>query len=312
MRVIGNSGIGSGYKQAAKNIFECFEASKLNCIFQDKKDRVIKVKGNVVSPEKSFYITAPPFGKFYSNYNIAYFYWETDTLPINWKRDINTMDKVWSPCDLVTSCLKKIGYSGIIRNVPTPSRQKKNIKNLINFKIEDDMVLDDSCFKFYSIFQWNYRKGYDILIKSYLEEFSENENVVLILKINPLINKNTNFMINVKKFINGVKAKIKKKKFPKIIVCTEFFSNLEIDALHETGDCFVLPHRGEGWGMPIARAIQYDNHIITTKFGGITDYLDDTNINIINHNMSVVQNMGWSGLYRSSQKWAEPCPNLLN
>ena len=311
IRVIGNTGFGSGYKQAAKNIFECFENSKLNCIFQDKQGKVSSVKGSVINPDKSFHITAPPFGRLYSSYNIAYFYWETDTLPVSWRREIHLMNEIWSPCNLVTNCLKKIGYKGLIRHVPTPSQDKKNIKNLINFKIENDMVLDDSCFKFYSIFQWNYRKGYDILIKSYLEEFSENENVILILKTNPLYNKNTNFTINIKKFISGIKSKIKKKNFPKIIISTEFFSNLEIDALHESGDCFVLPHRGEGWGMPIARAIQYDNHVITTKFGGVTDYLNDSNANIIKHNMAFVQNMSWTGLYKSSQKWAEPCPDSL-
>jgi hypothetical protein len=306
VKVIGNIGIGSGYRQAATNIFECFEASKVNCNFFHKDGSKANYKSSGLPSDVAFHITAPPFNMSSEKYNIGYFYWETESFPSQWVKDINRLDEVWCPCYLMVKCLNKINYKGKVRVVPTPSRDKRFVKNLINFKIEDKMVVDDSCFKFYSIFQWNHRKGFDLLIKGYLEEFSEDENVLLILKTNPILSGRHEFLSFIKKYINKVKKSIKKRRFPKILVLDYFLTNKEIDSLHEMADCFVLPHRGEGWGMPIARAIQYDNYLITTKFGGVSELLDNDSAHIINHVMEPVHGMVWSGLYESSQQWARP------
>ena len=311
IKVIGNIGIGSGYRQATANIFQCFEQSKLNCNFFNKDGSKTEYKNSGMPSDVAFFVTAPPFNITSEKYNIGYFYWETDSFPSQWVRDIKRLDEVWCPCNLMVKCLNKINYKGKIRLVPTPSREKRFVKNLINFKIEDKMVIDDSCFKFYSIFQWNHRKGFDILIKGYLEEFSEDENTLLILKTNPILSGRADFLSSIKKYISNIKKKIKKRRFPKILIVDYFLSNSEIDSLHEMSDCFVLPHRGEGWGMPIARAIQYDSYVITTKFGGVSEFLNEKNSHIVEHVMEPVHGMIWSNLYESSQNWARPSLDSL-
>ena len=152
------------------------------------------------------------------------------------------LDEIWAPCELVKKCIEKTSFTGIIKVVPTPSRPWKKVKQNINFKIIEDKVISEECFKFYSIFQWQYRKGYDILLKSYFGEFNHTDDIVLILKVNPLF-KNINLKKEISNLCKNLKKKIGKTKYPKVIIADYFFSNDEMNALHDMGDCFVLPHR---------------------------------------------------------------------
>ena len=51
-----------------------------------------------------------------------------------------------------------------------------------------------------------------------------------------------------------------------------------IYSLLNSSDCYVAPHHGEGWGMPIHDAMYAGKHIITTKFGGVTEFLDNDSV----------------------------------
>ena len=56
IKVIGNVGVGSGYRQATTNIFDCFLKSNLKCNFQDKKGNKINYKNFGGESNISFYI----------------------------------------------------------------------------------------------------------------------------------------------------------------------------------------------------------------------------------------------------------------
>ena len=306
VNVFGNMGKGSGYRQAITNIMECFNDSKIPCNFYSMGN--YNNSHNFIQAEKfgniNFILSAPPYKIKMSKYNIAYFYWESDKLPFVWKKDLMSMDEIWCPCKLVEDGVKKIGFRGITRIVPTPMRKVKRNILPVNLNVYQNLFLDEKCFKFYSIFQWQYRKGYDCLIKAYLNEFKHNEDVILIIKTNPLLTDNLKHDIT--SFVNNIKKYIHKSSYAKIAVIDNFVTNKEIDGLHQLCDCFVLPHRGEGWGMPIARSIMHDKHLITTKYGGVTEYLDDRTASLIDHSMQPVTNMEWCKLYSSDQLWAEP------
>lgn len=311
VNVFGNMGEGSGYRQAISNIFECFKKSKIPCNFYSMGNYT---NGNGFESTNNFgdtnvILSAPPYKIRMSKYNIAYFYWETDSFPHSWKKELMLLDEIWCPCRLVEDCVKKIGFRGVTRVVPTPMRKIKKNSVHVNLNTYQNFVIDEKCFKFYSIFQWQYRKGYDILIKSYLKEFRHSDDVILIIKTNPLFSKN--LKNDIIEFVSNVKSFINKSSFPKIAVIDKFISNKEMDGLHAFSDCFVLPHRGEGWGMPIARSIMHDKHLITTQYGGVTEYLDKSTANLIDYSVTPVKNMEWCKLYNHSQMWAEPSEDSL-
>ena len=257
------------------------------------------------------YLHVPPFVKHRSkNYKIGYFYWEADSLPRAWARDIvSNLNEIWVPCNLVKSACIRAGFKGPIEIVPTPCKLDLTVEQdaFIPSPVSSDLVLSNDIFKFYSIFQWQERKGFEVLLRAYYTEFSEYDNVLLILKVNPLIAPGHG-LAKIRHDILKIKKMINKKNLPKIFLITEYLSKESLTKLHMMCDCFVLPHHGEGWGMPIHHAILSNSYVITTKFGGITESLDNDSASIIKHTLGPVKNMRWNRLYTSDQNWAYPSP----
>lgn len=321
VRFFGPLGRKSGYGSAVKNFALAFSKSGINTKFHFPNDvkksnadimKVLKDYGGKTNID--FYLHCPPWTTHRSlaKYKIAYFYWEADKLPVSWNRAINTVDEIWAPCNLVKKACINAKFRGKIRVVPTPNDKWNHSERIIiPSQISDDYIISDSVFKFYSVFQWHERKGFRELLNAYYKTFAKNDRVMLILKVNPLILKGShqnksNDVKKIKSDISIIKRKLNQKYYPPVLLVPNIVPVKTIEAIHNTCDCYVTAHHGEGWGMPIHDAMLAGNHIITTKFGGITESLDEGSAHIIKHKVGPVTNMGWSPLYNKHQSWAYP------
>jgi hypothetical protein len=300
-----------GYGNATRNICLAFSRSAVNTRFELKGDKkfVDKNLNNFDgTPKVDLYLHTPPFSRHRSNnYKIGYFYWETSILPKSWAKDIcKNVNELWVPCNLTkTACLRS-GFSGPIEILHTPCDTDVSFSNVaIPSPMTEELILSDNTFKFYSIFQWGERKGYTELLKSYYKEFDGDDNVILILKVNP-IRSDKNNIAKIKSDILKIKKMVNKKNSPKIYLITDHLNKQALMGLHRACDAFVLPHHGEGWGMPIHDAMMCDSHIITTSFGGITEFLNNDNAFVIDHTLGAVKPVSWSPWYQPYQKWAYP------
>lgn len=289
----------SGYGQATESFKKTFQQLKNFNVSYNISSDIVNFDKNL-KYDIEFVIGPPSDYLSGSRYKILYFYWETDKLPSAWVKRIHKYDEVWAPCQLVKDVCIKSGYNKPINIVPTPCLIDDTFKNIKLKNNISNYFLNPEYYKFYSIFQWQPRKGYYELLSAYFEEFQYNEEVVLVIKTN-LISE-----INENKIINTIKE-IKKEKNSnaKLFLITNYLSNIDLFSLHKYGDCFVLPHYGEGWGMPIHEAAHVGNPIITTKYGGVTEFLND-NIYWIDHTMVPVSGMEWNNVYSSDQNWARP------
>lgn len=316
VRMYGALGTGSGYGTAVRNFAEAFSISDVPTQFRfsAKKMKLIENLEQYSGPTNTdFYLHCPPYGRHKStNYKIGYFYWEADKLPNHWARSLGSLNEVWVPCNLVKDACRRSGFKGVIKIVPTPMKKYNlNAKIGIPSFFSDEYILSDDVYKFYSIFQWHERKGYKELLKSYLSEFTSDDNVVLILKVNSLNIPNYQETRIIRDIVK-VKNYLRKNNYPPIYLSKKIVPAQDIAALHNIGDCYVSPHHGEGWGMPIHDAMYAGNQIITTRFGGVTEYLSNTSAHIINHELKPVTGMDWSPLYGSYQNWAYPSPKHLS
>jgi glycosyltransferase involved in cell wall biosynthesis len=51
----------------------------------------------------------------------------------------------------------------------------------------------------------------------------------------------------------------------------------DIPRLYAAVDCFVLPTRGEGWGLPIFEAMAMGLPVIATNWSGQVDFMNENN-----------------------------------
>jgi len=118
------------------------------------------------------------------------------------------------------------------------------------------------------------RKGVDTLVKAYLQEFSDKENVSLVIKeamrwkhFEPWIEK-----------VMGQPA-MHKSSSPKIIHINK--EDESLSGYFTAADVGVFPFRGEGFGLPILECIASGRPVIVTKGTGPMDYCSPENARFI-------------------------------
>jgi len=177
-------------------------------------------------------------------YNILYTTVESNTVPDQFVEAIKNYNEIWVVSDFCKKVLEKHDIGRKISVLPDSINinlyQEKGDK--FNFRPQ----LHD--FIFLSVFSWSYRKGYDVLLKSYLSEFSGDEPVSLLIcsrfNNNPKQDKVIHNTIrdHIKEFASGRPAHI--------AVCTQVIPEYLMPNLYRSCDIFSLFSRGEGFGLP--------------------------------------------------------------
>lgn len=235
--------------------------------------------------------------------NIGLTVWETTKLPHKLVDCCNDMDEIWTATKWNAQVFKKSGVNVPIR--VTPHAFPMNNKN-VQFSEDDLNALCDidvkGKFKFYCIFDWCARKNAEVLVRGYFDEFSGSDNVCLVMKAHIFHHENQYDAIQNK--IKEIASKFN-KKLPPIALIIKNLSNSQIDGIHHACDCYVMPHRSEGWGIPIFEAMSFGNPTIATNFGGNLEYMTNKNSFLLNYKLIPVTGMPQFRWYDSSQSWAE-------
>lgn len=127
-------------------------------------------------------------------------------------------------------------------------------------------------FKFLSVFWWGIRKGYDILIRAYANEFSASDDVSLVISSKAHDNRPPSKILDE---IRNIVKSTGKKDPPSIILHSKPLVDSELASLYTACDAFVLASRGEGYGLPIVEAGACGLPVITTRCTAQETYLDD-------------------------------------
>jgi len=129
-------------------------------------------------------------------------------------------------------------------------------------------------FNFISIGDWTERKNIKGLIKAYCEEFTNKDDVGLILKIH--------YSGFVERNFEEIRKKIREcvNVYPEhapIFYIPEMIKNIDMAKLYNSSQCFVLPTRGEGLCLPAAEAMACELPVIISKWGGHLDFVNEDN-----------------------------------
>jgi len=149
-------------------------------------------------------------------------------------------------------------------------------------------------FRFLHISSGFPRKGLDVLLKAYVMAFSDRDDVSLVIKTFP------NPHNNVQDQIDAIRRTT--KNCPEIILINEDLDYGYIVDLYKRCNALVAPSRGEGFGLPMAEAMLFELPVITTAYGGQTDFCTDETAWLIDYSFAYAK----THLGLSDSVWVEP------
>lgn len=240
-------------------------------------------------------------------FNSCYFFWETTRIPPYWVQQLNQMDLIFVPCVFNAQVLQNCGITKPV--VVAYPQFDMDIYSQPSEPLDIPEVKDKVVF--YNINQLSAKKGIDGLIKAYFTSFFDIPNdVILVLKLYINMTNRQNEMSIIKNFIEQVKAGLKLpiQKYPPIYVIPEFLDDPDIQRLHKTGHIYVNSSLGEGWGWGPFEAMAHGNILISSKHGGMQEYVHDNNAIGFGGQLAPVFGMQHPDpyLYTGLEKWFEP------
>ncbi len=210
---------------------------------------------------------------------VAYTTWESDALPVHWLRCFDQCKHV-----VVPSRFNEAVFARDLRRpvqvVPHVRRHRTNefsMQELAALRANLGIAADE--FIFYSINQFEPRKGFSALIEAFVRAFDPSDKVELVIKTGNRGWADGPYFeaVQVRGHLQKMLALLRreiKPELPKICLIDDSgVTGRTIDALHATGDCFVSLTRGEGFGMGACEAACVGNPVLMTGWGGQLDFL---------------------------------------
>ena len=225
---------------------------------------------------------------------IAMTVWETDTMPTQWRPVLTHAIDVWLPCDFNTAVFSTALGKPVFK-LPHPIYPCVANGGTTSEPLAEDEVRPGD-YVFYSIFEWQDRKCPEQTIEAYLQAFPQDEEAVLILKTNPGAATVAHQALTEIRRRTGSRARA--------VVRAEAWTEGQIAALHQRGDCYISLHRGEGWGYPLFQAAAGGKPVIATGYSGPLEYITADAHSVVRYKLTSVRQR--YVYYHPSMKWAEP------
>jgi len=189
--------------------------------------------------------------------------WEFGAVPRIWVHEIErNVDELWVPSDFVRRVFIRAGVS---------EHRVQVIPNGFDAKVltpDGPSARPTGCRRFVFLFVGGAiaRKGIDLLLQAYAQAFEAGDDVTLAVSTgaNPAYAHNSLDSL-LAKFMRDV-------RLPHLAYLSKQFEDADLAAMYRGCDAFVMPYRGEGFGMPIAEAMACGKPVITTAAGPAPEF----------------------------------------
>lgn len=233
--------------------------------------------------------------------NICYLIWEGDTIPISWVDRIidSRVTQVWVPSTHVYEAIKT-GF----KNDQTAWALIKNKIKIVPHGFDPAVFYpEETQHPFTFVVNKGFRNeldrgGVQHALKAFIKEFNPGE-ARLLIKLNPAYAMPPEMLAVI---IDKYKKELNKPETGDIAVTYESLDGTGLRRLYNEGDVFLNPTEGEAFSLPCIEAMACGKPVITTNFGGQTDFVNDTNGWLISYDLHEVKH---EILYEGI-KWGKP------
>jgi glycosyltransferase involved in cell wall biosynthesis len=233
--------------------------------------------------------------------NIGRTTFETDRIPDGWAERCAEFDEIWVPSEFNRGTFARGGVDERkLRVMPEGIDTELFRPGLAPLEIPERRG-----FTFLSVFDWQQRKGYDVLLRAWAAEFRADEDVALVLKITT-INQPWLDVESLLAFLLERELGVALEKVAPIILLNGLIPRADFPRLYASADAFVLPTRGEGWGRPYGEALACECPVIATRWGGQLDFLNEANSYLIDVEAVLPTPPNLDLEIFAGHRWAEP------
>lgn len=190
-------------------------------------------------------------------HNIAYPFWELDSIPPKYIEYLKKYDSIWAPSSFILETLQRHGFANACL-----------VKHPIQLPTQTPNFLDSSG-PLKILFHFDFdsfpaRKNPEAAIHAFKQAFPGNEDVCLTVKARGQRDLGKREWL----------AQLAKDD-PRIKVVDQLMTRADINALTADHDVFLSLHRSEGLGLGCAEALAAGKAVVATDYGGSTDFIND-------------------------------------
>ena len=264
------------------------------------RDRFESIKGGIVichNPANGFERLPG------AAYSIGRTMFETDSLPELWIKQCNQMDEIWVPSHFN---LETFADAGVERDKIHVIPEAVDETFFDPDKVTPLELRNAAKFNFFAMFEWTERKGWDVLLESYLREFSAKDDVCLFLRTYMLSKADGNPVDIIWEKIHrfGKSLNLGGKIWPRIEIIADQVPMADLPRLYKAVDCLLAPSRCEGWGRPHHEAMMMGLPVIATNWGGSTEFMNEENSYLVDYELETVNNVEAPFWQYRGHKWA--------
>ena len=226
-------------------------------------------------------------------YNIAMWVWELPVGYPHWNRISASLDEIWAPSTFAANSLSTV-VRPPVKRVPivVDHLPENNLPTRTDLGIPLDKFVYLYVFDVASTLE---RKNPFALLRAFSQTFAGRDDALLVLKYHRSEGDEPRGVAVLEQMAHAR---------PNILTIDRFLSLEETCALYRHCDCYVSPHRSEGFGLTLASAMYYQKPVIATGYSGNMDFTNNSNSYLIDYDLVTVP----PGVphYRAGYVWAEP------
>jgi glycosyltransferase involved in cell wall biosynthesis len=196
---------------------------------------------------------------------------ETDRLPAHWPQLCNAMDEVWVPSHFNAKTFASAGVQrqklavipyGIDVAAHEPSPRQRG----------------ESPFTFLYVCEFNWRKGLDLLLEAFINEFNPGE-ARLLMRVFSAGHQGVAADEVERVLYESVEGRLQKPvdQRPEVTVMTQALSAADLKRLFQSCDLYISTDRANGWGVPCQEAMALGIPAATVDWSGSTEFMHEDN-----------------------------------
>lgn len=273
------------------------ESYRLNDDLPCVDDRIIELEQQDIKPDILIHCGLPHNFEYDSRYkNVGIFFTETnDYTGTGWERHANLMDFNIVPSISAARAASRSGVKAAICPPPVIFSNEDCV-------VEDLLRQSRGDFLFYYVGDMGLRKNLPAMLRAFHMAFTPNEPVSLVLKLSSWGKSPEEirelFKVRIREIQGGLKLR---DRYKKEILITESLSTREVNALHNTCDCFLSTSSGEAFGYSIFDAILAGNQVITSNVGIMQELQIDYKVKVHEEPCFAIESFDF--LFTSDESW---------